>query len=150
MDSVPFPQADDFEKIVTIVNISDSIALNDSVKLSQTLGGITDRQVAYYLSAATFLGLIESEKGQKKFAQKCLEIRNMNSYLQTAELISLILKNPVFSKVYSYTIVIGIQEVEDIKEVIKEYYPQYSDAIYERRAQTVSSWINWIIEKTQG
>lgn len=150
MDSVPFPQADDFEKIVTIVNISDSNALNDSVKLSQTLGGITDRQVAYYLSAATFLGLIESDKGQKKFAQKCLEIRNMNSYLQTAELISLILQNPVFSKVYSYTIVIGIQEVEDIKEVIKEYYPQYSDAIYERRAQTVSSWINWIIEKTQG
>ena len=150
MDSVPFPQADDFEKIVTIVNISDSNALNDSVKLSQTLGGITDRQVAYYLSAATFLGLIESEKGQKKFTPKCLEIRNMNSYLQTAELISLILQNPVFSKVYSYTIVIGIQEVEDIKEVIKEYYPQYSDAIYERRAQTVSSWINWIIEKTQG
>lgn len=150
MDSVPFPQADDFEKIVTIVNISDSNALNDSVKLSQTLGGITDRQVAYYLSAATFLGLIVSDKGQKKFAQKCLEIRNMNSYLQTAELISLILQNPVFSKVYSYTIVIGIQEVEDIKEVIKEYYPQYSDAIYERRAQTVSSWINWIIEKTQG
>lgn len=150
MDSIPFPQADDFEKIVTIVNISDSNALNDSVKLSQTLGGITDRQVAYYLSAATFLGLIESEKGQKRFAQKCLEIRNINSYLQTAELISLILQNPVFSKVYSYTIVIGIQEVEDIKEVIKEYYPQYSDAIYERRAQTVLSWINWIIEKTQG
>jgi hypothetical protein len=41
----------------------------------------------------------------------------------------------------------GKQEIETVADIIKRHYPDYSDAIYLRRAQTVVSWIDWIINK---
>ena len=62
---IPFPQADDFEKIITILNLSNESLLKNSDSLSSILGGISIRQVSYYLSAAMYLGLIVGIGNQK-------------------------------------------------------------------------------------
>lgn len=66
--------------------------------------------------------------------------------MQNAEIISVMLLNPVFNKVYVNTILFGKQEIDDVSIIIKQYYPNYSDAIYKRRSQTVINWVDWIIK----
>jgi len=145
MDKViPFPQADDFDKIVHILSFPSDDDLNSVSKISSRLGDITERQVAYYISAAMFLGLIEIKDGKKVFTAQAQYIKRLNTYMQYSELISIVLLNPVFNKVYVNTHMFGKQETDDVINVIKKYYPDYSDSIYSRRAQTVISWVDWV------
>ena len=123
--------------------------LNDYDKLKCALCDITDRQISYYLSAAKYLNLICVVDGKREYTPKAKRIRKQNSFIQTTEIIALMLNDIVISKVYAYTIMFGRQEVEDVIEFIKEEYPNYSDAIYLRRAQTVISWIDWIISNSK-
>ena len=141
---IPFPQADDFEKIITILNLSNESLLKNSDSLSSILGGISIRQVSYYLSAAMYLGLIVGIGNQKKYTDIGNTLRNYNSSFQRAELISIILCDPVFAKTYVYKKMYGERDISDVAELIKIYHPECNDSICERRAQTVISWINWI------
>lgn len=145
-NNIPFPQADDFDKIIQILHFADDKDLNDIHKISLRLGDISDRQVSYYISAAMFLGFIEIEDGKKVFSKQALEFKNKNTYMQNAELISTILLNPVFNKTYVNSILFGQQELDVIVGILKQYYPNYSTAIYKRRSQTVLSWTNWVIK----
>lgn len=147
MDEKTFPQADDFEKIISLLNINREEDLSNNNKISALLGSITDRQVSYYVSAAEFLGLVKKENGKRNFTEKGKNLRKMNSYMQEVELASTILESPVFAKVYSLEKIVGHQDCYDISKVIKEKYPNYSEAIYKRRAQTVMSWLQWVESK---
>lgn len=147
---IPFPQADDFKKIVILLNISSENDLSNNKTISVTLGEVTDRQVMYYLSAASFLGLIEVSNGERKFTILGKRIRKMNSTLQEIELISLVLQSPIFNKVYVLRTILGEQTQDDISEIIKSYYPEYSESICERRSQTVIKWVEFISDKLNG
>lgn len=143
--NIPFPQADDFDKIIQILHFSNEEDLNDTIKISSRLGGISDRQVSYYVSAAMFLGFVEVTNGKRVFSKHAIAIKNMNTYMQNVEIISTILLNPVFNKTYVYSVLFGQQEPSVVADILNQYYPDYSDAIYKRRAQTVISWVNWVI-----
>ena len=146
-NNAPFPQADDFEKIVNLINVCDDSNLSDNRYVSAALGDVTDRQVLYYLSAAAYLGLVENSRGSRKFTEYGLKVKSMPSYSQEIELMSIILKLPVFSKVFVLEKKVGHQTVDDVAEVIKEVFPDFSDSICERRAQTVIKWIEWVINR---
>ncbi len=143
--NIPFPQADDFDKIIQILHFPNDEDLNDIIKISSRLGDISDRQVSYYVSAAMFLGFVEVTNGKRVFSKHAIAIKNMNTYMQNAEIISTILLNPVFNKTYVYSVLFGQQEPSVVADILNQYYPDYSDAIYKRRAQTVISWVNWVI-----
>lgn len=143
--SVPFPQADDFDKIIEILQFHNEEDLNDVMKISSRLGDISDRQVSYYISAAMFLGFVEKKNGKRVFSKHALEIKKMNTYMRNAEIISIILLNPVFNKIYVNSVLLGQQEQEAVVDILKQYYPEYSDAILKRRSQTIISWINWVL-----
>lgn len=144
---IPFPQADDFEKIITILNISNESLLSDFDSMSSILGGITTRQVSYYLSAAMYLGIITGIGNNKMFTDDGNRLRACNSSLQKAELISIILNDPVFRKIYVYQMMYGEREISDVEELIKEYHPECTEQVCHRRAQTVLSWVKWIIDE---
>ena len=142
MAEIPFPQADDFDKIIRIVNISDEVKLMDFELMGAYLDGITDRQVSYYLSAAMYLGILDKNK---KFTSLGNEIRKLNNYSRIIELIRILIADEVIGKIYISQKVLGVQyEKEDVAELIKEKYTQYSEPIYMRRAQTVLCWLEWI------
>jgi len=145
--SIPFPQADDLNKILTLINIQNENDLISNSIVSVTLGEVTERQVLYYLSAASFLGLITIENGVRKFTSLGLTLRGLNTLMQEIELISLILLSPIFSKVYIFKRMIGNQTKEDVAEILKKQYPDYSASICERRAQTVLKWVEFIESK---
>ncbi len=142
MVDVPFPQANDFEKIVRIMEVGNEENLSDISFMSAYLDGITDRQVSYYLSAAMYLGLVDKAK---HYTELGCSIRNQNSYSRIVEYIRLLFTDPIIGKTYISQKVLGVTYgVEDIEDVIKDYYPDYGEPIYKRRAQTVLSWIKWI------
>ena len=142
MDRVPFPQANDFEKIVCLTNINNELCLKDFEFMSAFLGGITERQVSYYLSAAMYLGIINRDK---KFTGLGNHLRTLNKFAQIIELIHILLSDSIIGSAYITQKVLEMRmETEDIAELIKKYYPDYTEPIYRRRAQTVQSWLTWI------
>lgn len=142
---VPFPQANDFDKVIRILNIDQEEKLGDKQYLSIQLDMITDRQVQYYISACAYLGLIN---GKKEFTEIAHELRMLNSSEQTVELARLIVSDKVFGKAYFSQKLYNVKlSTEDIIEIMKENNVSFeSDAMYKRRAQTVTSWLCWIEE----
>ena len=138
----PFPQANDLEKIVKIINVPIPEKILNDDELGAYLDGITSRQARYYIAAAKFLGILDASKA---FTLEGLKLRNMNTYMQRVELIRIVLSDTVFGTVYLSQKILGMTlSRQDIAEIIEKEYPDYCDAIYLRRAQTVISWVNWI------
>ncbi len=141
-NSIPFPQADDIEKIIKLIGVSNESDLLDSDYLSIFLDDIGSRQVSYYLNAAAYLGIISKER---LFTERGLKLRNSDSFSRIQELIRIILSDEIFGTVFIYQHMTNTKLTNrDIREVIQKYYSDYSDAIYLRRAQTVSKWVDWI------
>ena len=140
--SIPFPQADDFEKVIMIINISNPDNLKDTKYLMDYLGGITDRQVAYYRSAAMYLGFINKDK---EFTSIGEGIRCLDTYSQKAEFMYAITCDPIMGKAYYIGKLLGEPlSGDDIGDMIHQYYPQYDKPMLHRRGQTAASWIKWI------
>lgn len=138
----PFPQANDLEKVVQIINVPDPQTVLNDDDLGVYLDGITSRQARYYIAAAKYLGILTPEK---MFSESGEKLRNMNTYMQRVELIRIVLSDVIFGTAFYTEKVLGMTlSKEDIIDIIKKEYPDYCDIIYPRRAQTVRSWLNWI------
>lgn len=141
-NAVPFPQADDFEKVVKIINIESEERLGSNDYVGMYLDNITSRQVSYYVNAAIYLGLLTKDK---KFTELGRAIREKNELLQKAELMHVLLADDVIGRVYVLEKILpGKIDRQDVEDLIREKNPNYCDAIYGRRAQTVLSWTAWI------
>lgn len=141
----PFPQANDLEKVLKIINVPDPERILNDDALGEYLDGITSRQARYYIAAAKYLGVLDSSKHLSKQGEK---LRGMNSYMQKVEFVRIVLSDVVFGTVFLSEKVLGMTlSREDIAEIVEKEYPDYCEAIYLRRAQTVRSWVNWIEEQ---
>lgn len=147
---VPFPQADTFRRITEIL-----IIIGDQPKTSTEINEefpLNIRQVAYYLSAARYLGLVRKirESGEVLYevipsSKKKLEITYRQRVLF---LIESIIKYEVFHEVLGRTLKTGvIPSVEEVAEIIANSNLTLKKGTPYRRAQTVISWIGWIMEK---
>lgn len=145
---VPFPQADDFDKIVLIVNIPVERQLSNLHFLLQYLPEITtQRQIDYYLSAARYLNLIDDDR---KFTDTGLHIRELERDDQTSEFIKLILSDKLFLDIYTRSLTEGrVLTAREIEPYVAERFPEYVQATHYRRSLTVSSWINWIFDHSK-
>ena len=144
---IPFFFFFDIEKIVSIINISNEDFLSNFDKMSNILGEISQRQVSYYLSATAYFGIIETKNRKKVFTKLGIYLKNLNYSMQIAEIITIILGDPVFRKTYVFQKLYGERVIDDIELLIKEYHPECTNEVCHRRAQTVISWVKWIIKK---
>lgn len=141
----PFPQANDLEKVIQIINVPDENTILNDDDLGVYLDGITSRQARYYIAAAKYLGILDQDK---HFSPIGAKLRNMNTYMQRVELIRIVLSDVVFGTAFYTEKVLGMTlSKEDIGDIIEKEYPDYCEAIYPRRAQTVRSWLNWVNEQ---
>ena len=141
-NNFPFPQADDFEKVVSLLNIKEESSLKDKTSVSMLLGDIDNRQVQYYLSALMYLDLVQSNKS---FTSKGQYIRSLGFSRQIVELARIIVSKDVFGTVYFTEKSLKVKmDRNDVIEVMKEFVHFSSDAMYIRRSQTVIKWIEWV------
>jgi hypothetical protein len=147
MRNVPFPQANDFEKIIAIVNVDDDTKLKDYSGMGVYLGDISSRQVDYYISACVYLNIINKDKEFTEIGQR---LRNLYGIEQKAELARVIVSDEIFGSVYFRQKMLGVKlEREDIIEIMKQYVVFDSEPMYARRASTVISWIKWILNNEE-
>lgn len=148
--SVPFPQADSFERIIDLLSLlmvedlsSDEITINYD---------FTSRQTFYYTDAAIYLGLTERRrtKGRTIYSltQKGKEVMSKKHKEKNLGLAKLILEHEVFHRTLSRYLKKASPLVkEEVVEVMKSCHIRNvkSERTYTRRAQTVMSWIDWIL-----
>lgn len=141
----PFPQADDFDKIIMIINIEEVNKVKDKIYLSKLLNNISERQIAYYTSACFYLEILDENKNFTDFGNK---LREKNNIEQEVLLCMKLMKNDIFSQIYFSEKILGIKmEKDDIINIMKQNNITFdSEEVYKRRATTVRSWIDWIYE----
>lgn len=152
---IAFPQADSFTRIVDLLGL---LVENDLSKNNITTNYDFDsRQTNYYTTAGMYLGLIEryvsnSDKVMFRLTsrgRKLMKSAYKHKYLGLA---SSILVHEPFRQVFIEYIQTGYPpEKSRVVEIMKRcnLYNVQSDSTYNRRASTIVSWIDWILELAQ-
>ena len=115
MTNIPFPQANDLGKILTLICKHENYSSNDLLEL-MNLG--TLRQLDYYYNAALFLGLFEVINNKKVLSNNSKIIVNELSEYRKQRFILFLLKNPLIkSVVFNYN-------DKNISEILQNYDSQ--------------------------
>jgi len=143
---IPFPQADDFDRVIDMVAL-----LIDSPKTKNDLAENYDfdpRQSDYYLNASRYLGLVESldhsTYGPSELANI---IYSKNPQEKTAFLMAILMRVPAVRNLNKIWSTDGSKPSLDKVIQILENLPDTStlaDSTKKRRAQTVMSWTSWL------
>lgn len=150
---IAFPQADLFPRIVDLLGL---LVENDLDRETITLNyDFDERQTYYYTTAGMYLGLIEryTDKETKKvmftLSKKGREIMRKSFKQKYLSLAGCILAHEPFKQVLLEYIQNGAPpEKGRVVEIMRrcKLYNVNSDSTYERRAQTVSKWVEWILD----
>lgn len=150
---VPFPQADNFERIITILGFlcEKGVATPDEITSDNSF---TERQTNYYTTAMRYLGLLNKSKDKKgngeivyKLSGPGKEIARLNARDRDLRLANCILSHSVFRKIYELAVEINsIPDKSMIVDAMREsnLYKVDSDSTYFRRASTIASWVRWV------
>lgn len=149
---LPFPQADSFERVINLCELLKQRGFISKEDITQNYD-FDHRQTDYYSNAGIYLGIIEktrennqigcslSKVGQRIFSRQIIE--------RQLEFVKLILSHGAFKNTLKLYFDKGCSPSKnEIVEIMKssKLYNIDSDATYSRRASTVVSWTNWIIE----
>lgn len=142
---VPFPQANNFERTIDLLGLLMEENLSkDDIASSYNF---EKRQADYYANSGAYLGLIK--KGElvelTPLGKKVMSMKNREKKLNIARLI---LEHSVFNRVMSrYLGTLSPVPNSEIVDIMNDSYlhnvGEQSTVI--RRASTVKSWIEWIL-----
>lgn len=148
----PFPQADNFDRVIDLVEI----LLDKPRELSEltTIYGFVGRQSNYYSDAARYLGLVEKRTGAngRKYlyatplAISIAKLEFRERHLEYAKLlVSIDSVSKAFLRAAGSNSQLNVTEVREIFNNSTD--SQYlSGSTIDRRALTVKSWSNWLWE----
>ncbi len=146
---IAFPQADNFDRII---NLCELLKEHPMTKYEITIKYAFDaRQADYYTSAARYLGLVEKKKDNKdvifSLTPKGESILCLKYKSRHMDFCRAILSHEVFAKSLEMRLKNNNITKQDILKIMKncDLYNLESEATYNRRASTVKSWIEWII-----
>ncbi|MGP4787819.1 type II restriction enzyme [Psychrobacter sp. 1Y11] len=162
----PFPQADDFNKVV---NLCEELAKRYSSSLSEDsdensgnvlhkkeIAEIYDfagRQADYYANAAKYLGLVSIDNGYVSLTKLGLEVIQLPLTTKQIKFAELILSSKPFAKVLDFYIknagILSIEDVQSIVEACKIQNLNSETDTFKRRCLTVKSWVEWIFTQVK-
>ena len=153
---IPFPQANRFERVIDLLGL---LYENDLTKDFITQNYQFDvRQTDYYTNAAIYLGLVSRARVQHReqgeifysltdLGRRIMSFDYKNKYLS---LVKCILEHEVFYRVMErYFELSNIPDKQEICDIMQSSYiygvSADSHNTIGRRAQTVLSWVDWIL-----
>lgn len=150
--SVPFPQADDFSRVIDLVGLVIDEPKN--VDDLATQYAFDKRQSDYYGNAAEFLGLVEKYKSvdgtsyrtASAFAHKIWELEYKE---KTTELVKVLLSIETIRRTFEYWM---DNDQLPNKEMVTEWFGKSTDSngltgsTISRRSSTVLGWARWITQ----
>lgn len=146
---VPFPQADDLSRVINLCEIINESGRKTKEEISEEYGFVP-RQADYYSNAAIYLGLLQKDEHSRHLhlTPKGRAIFNLSLYQRQIEIIKQIIQHKPFHdtlKDYLQTGMIPAKnEVVSFMENTRNINI-VSNSTFNRRAQSVISWINWIV-----
>ncbi len=146
---IPFPQANTMDRLIDLLRQfkSKKGGQLDSDEITQ-LQGFDKRQADYYANAGRYLGLIEKPQPAtyqlNQTGQKMMQMKQRNRYL---ELVRLILHHKVFYDVFQIYLSTGtLPNKNTVAILIQGVDRNLSNYTCNRRADTVLSWLGWVLE----
>jgi hypothetical protein len=145
--SAPFPQADNFERVIDLVSI---LRIRDLSKNEITENyAFNERQVHYYTSACMYLGLVKRIKRDSESFFSLTEagssIAKKQFKYKHLDYIEKIFEHRVFLNAFELACNLGrIPSIAEIAELISKSGIAITGKTIPRRAQTVKGWTRWI------
>ncbi len=148
--TIPFPQADKFERIINLCELVSEHGLNRAEVTEQY--AFDSRQTNYYTDAARYLGLLEKTTEGRMPAYSISpagrKILGLNYKQRQLTLCRCILSHGAFNKALQLYFRRGVMpSMNDIVSVMKEsgLYQVKSDETFRRRASSIKGWLGWIV-----
>jgi hypothetical protein len=148
---VAFPQADSFKRVINLCEL-----LYETPEL--TRDEITSnydfdaRQTTYYADAGRYLGLIEKKKTEGLVYYQLTDVGRtlftLKYKARQLKFVELILRHRVFYQCFTrYVEHLEMLSKAEIIDIMRhaDIYNIHAVSTFERRAFTVSAWIEWII-----
>ena len=149
---LPFPQADSFERVINLCELLKQKGFISKEDITHNYD-FDHRQTDYYSNAAKYLGLIEGRCENQQIGctltQDGIRIFNLPIVERQLEFVRLILSRAAFKNTLKLYFDKGdVPTKDEVIELMKDarLYNIDSEQTYRRRASTVISWINWILE----
>lgn len=151
---IPFPQANDFERIINLCELLEQQELSREQVTEQYAFDI--RQTNYYTDAARYLGLVSRrhEAGRKPVYALTSEgkrIMQLSYRQRQLAFCRAILKHRPFREVLNICLTTGyMPDTETIVDIMQSsgLYQVGSGSTYRRRSSTVSRWVSWMLDRT--
>ncbi|MDR0769185.1 MAG: transcriptional regulator [Dysgonamonadaceae bacterium] len=149
---LPFPQADSFERVINLCELlkQRGFLSKEGITLNYDFDS---RQTDYYSNAAKYLGLIENARGSNRtgcvLTKAGLRIFGLPIIERQLEFVKLILSHRTFKDTLNLYFDKGdVPSKDEVVEIMKQskLHNVDSEQTYKRRASTVISWTNWILE----
>ena len=138
-NSIPFPQADDINKVITLVQAGDEIIENKE-KAKEVINVGSPRQVSYYLSALQYLNYLGRNK---KLTERALKLKNSKSEL-VSDIYNQLLEDKLFGKAYHDFKATGQVNIDKVTFDLKKESQRLSESTLRRRASTIRAWVEWM------
>jgi len=146
---VPYPQANDLDKVIDIVTNFHSAGLSNKQVIAEFFD-FDERQGDYYANAGYYLGLLKRIPHSTEF-----ELTREGEYIAKSEnrsrrnllLLKQMLKRPSFNetlKLFDYgNRVLTILNIDILSQIIQRHV-ELNETTARRRASTVMSWLRWV------
>jgi hypothetical protein len=147
---IPFPQADNFERVINICELLNERELSRNSITEQY--AFDARQTNYYTDAARYPGLLEKQNDGRipiyRLSEKGKKILNLNYKQRQLAYCDMIVSHKVFGNVLRKCLENGnMPTTNEIIQIMKasDLYNVKSDSTFERRSSTVKGWLNWVL-----
>jgi len=151
-DGIPFPQADNFNRVI---NICELLYENEYLTRDEITSNydFDIRQTNYYTDACRYLGLLYKERDSVDgvrylLTDKGKAIFKLNIKNRNLSFAKCILEKRAFNEAFKrYLQESQLPRKRDIVKIMEAsgLFNIKSEETYKRRASTVISWINWIL-----
>ena len=147
-DCVPFIQADNFERIISLMEILSKGNLSRS-EIANIME-FEERQADYYFNAGRYLGLFGKLERYNRQIEIYLtdrgkEVMVLNYKARQLKLIELMLEHKIFYELFEQAFQSNkLPTLIEIQDKMIEYGVCTSESIVKRRSQSVLSWLSWI------
>lgn len=157
--NIPFPQADSFERVINLCEIlsnkgsltKEELILDYDFKQNDTFDM---RQVDYYTNAARYLQFVQKGRNESNEVIYYLSPTGENLFKlgikeRQLEFVKSILSHSVFKQTLElYFFKADRPTKSEIIEIMKasNLYKVDSEQTFSRRASTIISWLNWVLE----
>lgn len=148
---IQFPQANSMKRLINLCELLYNHEMTRE-EISTTYD-FDPRQTNYYADAGRYLGIIDKKREDGEIIYfltgEGRDFFKLDLKRRQLRFIELILKHNAFNKTLKEYFKIGqMPSKENIVEIMKEsnLYRIDSESTFKRRAGTISSWINWMLD----